>query len=157
MKSKTFIVVIAAVLLIAGAIGGAFIGGVAVGKNKEQENTTAQFPGQFNRGSQMPDGSTFPNDVPVGGNFMGRGTSGTITGIENGVITLTTQKGDTVMINTSSSTIVQKMETVDLSDIAIGDNITVAGETQNDGSIDATSISVGIEGMNFIPPTQTSP
>lgn len=154
MKQKTFIIMIIAVVLIAGAIAGSFIGGVALGKNQGQEDA-ANFPGQFNRSGTIQNGSTLPTDVTGGTGFPGRGTSGTIAKIENGVITLTTQSGTTVVVNTSSSTAIQKMETIDLSEIAVGESITVMGETQQDGSITATSISVMTEGMNLIPPTQT--
>jgi hypothetical protein len=153
VKLKTFILMIIAIVLIGGAIGGAFIGGVAVGKNQEKD-ARSNFPGQFN-GNQ--NGGTLPTDVPGGNGFIGRGTSGTISKIENGVITLTTQNGSTIIINTSSSTTIQKMEAANLSDISIGESVTVMGETQSDGTINATNISVIPQGMNaMIPPTQTN-
>jgi hypothetical protein len=139
MKIKTFVLMIVAIVLIGGAIGGAFIGGVAVGKDQQQDD------------------GTLPTDIPGGTGFSGRGTIGTITKIENGVITLTTQNGGNVVVNTTSSTTVQKMETVNLSEIAVGESITVTGETQSDSSVIATNISVMPEGINPVPLPQTNP
>jgi hypothetical protein len=153
MKIKTFVLMIVAIVLIGGAIWGAFIGGVAVGKDQQQD-ARSNFPGQF---YQNQNDGTLPTDIPGGTGFSGRGTIGTITKIENGVITLTTQNGGNVVVNTTSSTTVQKMETVNLSEIAVGESITVTGETQSDSSVIATNISVMPEGINPVPLPQTNP
>jgi hypothetical protein len=73
---------------------------------------------------------------------------GTVEKIEGGIITVTTTNGS-VNIVTSSSTTLQKMDNGSLTDIKIGDSITVSGESQDDGSIQASNI--------FITPKITLP
>lgn len=149
MKSKTFVMLIVAIVLGAGVIGGAFFGGIALGKSQGQKMAQPILRNGFATAGQLPgsqSGTAQPTTIQ--GGFTGRGTMGTVQKIENGVITLQTQSGSSVLVTTSSSTTIQKMGTVDLSDIAVGESIQVTGETQTDGSVKATGIFVTPAGFN---------
>jgi hypothetical protein len=85
-------------------------------------------------------------------------TVGTVEKIEGDVVTLNTS-GGTVLVRVGNSTSIQKTCQGTLSDISSGDRITVAGQRNADGSIDANSISMtaGFAGQSgqsgqFTPP-----
>lgn len=147
---KHFSILLIVAILIGGVIGGTFIGGITLGKNQGREEVTQELQ---NRASQFA--SSFGQDTtqnsatdqqssltpPAGtGMAFGRGgTMGTVEKIEGGIITVTTPTGS-VSVVTNASTTVQKMGIGSLTDIKTGDSITISGETQYDGSIQASSI-----------------
>ena len=153
-----FTIWLIAAVLIGGAIGGVFIGGITLGKNQGREEVTQEMQsrtGQFSSFFSQDNTQSGTTDqqsslTPPTGTGMpfGRGgTMGTVEKIEGGVITVKTFSG-TVNVITSSDTTVQQMGAASLSDIKTGDNISVSGESQDDGSVKATSI--------FITPTITA-
>jgi len=86
-------------------------------------------------------GSGFPN----GG--TGRpGAVGTISGINGNTLTVTTEQGQ-VTVNVDSNTIIQKTATGALSDLSVGDSLTVFGAPDSNGDINAASIMVRPEGQ----------
>jgi len=135
---KRFVILLVAAVVLGGAIGGAFIGGIAIGKSQGREEVTQELQ---NRTSQFASDQQSGLTPPTGaGMLFGRGgTTGTVEKIEGGIITVTTPTGS-VSVITSSSTTVQTMDSGNLTDIKTGDSITVSGETKDDGSIQATSI-----------------
>ncbi|HEX9897044.1 MAG TPA: hypothetical protein VGA85_05235 [Dehalococcoidales bacterium] len=147
---KRFIMLLVAAVLLGGVIGGTLIGGIAIGKSQgreeitqEMQDRTSQFTSRFGQDgtTEQPTGMTPPAGA---GMFVGRGgTIGTVGKIEGGIITLTTPTGS-VSVITSSSTTVQKMDSGSITDIKIGDSISVSGESQDDGSIQATSIFINL-------------
>jgi hypothetical protein len=133
-RSKSTMV-LAAIALV--ALG--FIGGLFVGKNMASDSPQLAFPGGVGQ-----NGPTFDNG---GGTFPGGGaTVGTIKRIDGDTITIETPNGDTVMVNVGSNTSIQVTEDGSLNDLGTGDTVVVAG-TQNDGSIDANSITEGGAGI----------
>jgi len=162
VKQKTFIILLIAIVVAGGAIGGAFMGGVAMGKSQGQQsalqNLRSQFTTRQGQTGTQNGAVTSGTDVPAafGGAFIGRGTAGTVSKIENGVITLTARDGSTIRVITSASTTVQKTGTVTLNDIVAGESVSVTGETQQDGSVKATSIFV-TTGLPGAVPASTSP
>jgi hypothetical protein len=142
VQTKKFVIIVVAVIVLAGAVGGAIFGGVAIGKNQSSSGT-AQLPGGM---GQFPgDMGQFPSGMnsSAGGFGMGGGTMGTVSGISGDVITVTTSNGSAVQVYTNSSTVIQEMATVGLSDITTGENITVVGQRSQSGSVNATSIIIG--------------
>jgi len=134
-----------AVVVLGGVIGGAFAGGMAIGKSQgreeadqEWQNRLGQFPSRFGEEGAQP-GTADPGFQFPGG-FLGRGgTVGEVEKIEDNVLTLSTLEG-TIQVLTSDSTTIQKMGEGVLADILPGDRITVSGERNEDGSIEATNI-----------------
>ena len=121
------------ILALMAAIGVGLFGGVLIGQNSAAASTPTGFT--------PPEGMT-QGDAPAGG--FGNATSGEITAIDGDVVTLTLDDGTTVTVTSSSDTTVS----VDgsLSDLAVGDTVTAAGETDDDGNVTATSISEGTFG-----------
>jgi len=64
---------------------------------------------------------------------------GAVEKVEGNVVTLNTPQG-AVRVMVDGSTSIQKMAAGSLGDISAGESITVSGERQADGSIQATSI-----------------
>ena len=142
MQTKKFVSIVVAVIVLVGIIGGAFFGGVATGKNKSSTTTTTQYSG---RTGQFPGGtnsSTFNRSAAGFG--IGGGTMGTVSGINGDVITLTTTNGSVEQVYTNSSTRIEEMATGSLSDITVGQNISVSGRRSQSGSVNATSIIIGL-------------
>jgi hypothetical protein len=137
MQTKKFVIIVVAVIVLAGAVGGALFGGVAIGKN--QSSSTGQFPGDMGQFPSGMGGGTMNGSM----NPSGMGTTGTVSGISGDVITVVTSNDATVQVYTNSSTEIQEMATVSLSDITIGEDITVFGQSSQSGSVDATSIIIG--------------
>jgi hypothetical protein len=80
------------------------------------------------------------SNMPMGG----RGTSGTVASIDGSTLTVTSSQDDsTVTVETSDDTVVTEQVEGSLDDLAVGDTITVMGETADDGSVAATSVVSG--------------
>jgi hypothetical protein len=139
MKTKTFVILILLVVLVGGAIAGAFLGGQAVGKSQGNQALRSRFE-QFPSGQQRvySDNSTFPGGM--GGPFARGGTFGTVEKVEGSVLTVKAPDGSTIQVVISDQTTIQKMAQGDLSDITAGSSVSVTGETRDDGSIAATTI-----------------
>lgn len=146
---KRFTILIIAAVVLGGVIGGTFIGGVTLGESQgreeitqEMQNRTSQFVSSFSQGdAQSSTDNQESAFTPPTGAFMGRGgTMGTVEKIEDNVITIITMDGSSVDVVTGNNTTFQKTDTGTLNDVEIGADITVSGETQEDGSIEANSI-----------------
>lgn len=121
------------VLALVAALGVGIFGGVLIGQN----TASAAAPS-----ADAPAGFTPPEGMegaPTGG--FGDFTSGEITAIDGDVVTLTLDDGSTVTVTASSDT--TYTVTGSLTDLAVGDTVTAAGEADDDGNVTATSISEG--------------
>ena len=146
---KRFITLLVAAIFLGGVLGGIFIGGITIGKSQGREEVTQELQDQASQFASrfVQDGAQGITDQQTGlmppagaGMPFGRGgIMGTVEKIEGSVITVTIPDG-TVNVITSDSTTVQKMDSGSLTDIKTGDSITVSGDRQDDGSIQATSI-----------------
>jgi hypothetical protein len=141
MQQRSFITLLVAIIVLGAAIGGALFGGIAIGKSQGQEEANQDLFSQFTErfaDSDMEPGTFQPG---MGGGMMGGvgGTMGTVDEIEGDVITLETPTG-VVLVYITDGTTIQKMTEGSLDDILPGDNITVSGEEEDDGSIEATNI-----------------
>jgi len=142
MKPKSFISLLAVAVILGSAIGGALAGGIAIGKSQGSSQ-----PGQY---SSLPSG--LGNTTVGQGNFQnpgnytgilssGRATVGTVEKVEGNIVTLNTSAG-TVLVNIGNSTSIEKMSQGSLGDISPGESISVSGNKNADGSIEARSITI---------------
>jgi len=139
LKRKTFIILLAAVFVLGGVIGGAFAGGMAIGKSQGREEADQEWQNRFSGEEGAQPGTTDPGFQFPGG-LLGRGgTVGEVEKIEGNVLTLSTLEG-TIQVMISDSTTIQKVEEGVLDNILPGDSITVSGERNEGGSIEATNI-----------------
>lgn len=111
----------------------AFGGGFAVANA-----TAAKTNGNgFTRNGQGPNGSGRPG--------FGGGTSGTVGSVAVGQMTVTTAAGGSkIVLLTPTTTVTKVSSTTDtVSDIASGNQVTVIGTANPDGSVTATSVILG--------------
>jgi hypothetical protein len=108
-----------------------------LGRATAPETEAAAFPG----GGNFPGGGTGANggNIPDGVGF----TAGTIQSVDGDTIYIETADGETVEVRTSGDTDVQVTSDGSVDDLAEGETVIVQGDQQDDGSLDATSISQG--------------
>lgn len=162
MNNRPFILLVVAVLVLGGGLGGAFAGGVAVGKGQEEvapTNTTLQLPsdpsqlsqeqlqqfrdqfqGQFGGGGGFRGGDGFGGRSGLGG-----GLTGTIESIDGAVITVNTAQG-LLTATLSGDTTVQKFVEGAAVDLVPGMQVTVIGQRADDGTVEATTVLITPEG-----------
>lgn len=133
---KRWLIPVVAVLVIAVGVG-CFFGGRAT----RSGSTANAKNGVFANGFPGANGQT-----PQGGNGT-RGGGGMVIGsiISNDgtSITVKTQDGSTKIVLFSGSTTISKSTTGSASDLTVGQDVRVTGETKSDGTVSATGISVG--------------
>jgi hypothetical protein len=139
MQTKKFVIIMVAVIALVGTVGVACQGNAGT---SETQSSATQVPTGLNPGGMNP---------------SGMGTTGTVRGINGNVITLATNNGSVVQVYTNSSTTIQEVVDAGLSDIAIGDSISVIGQSSQSGSINAISITIGTVGMLQLPGLQQLP
>jgi Domain of unknown function (DUF5666) len=94
------------------------------------------------------------------GTFPGRGTGsqltiGSISAINGNAITVTTTQQSQVTVNIDSNTVIQKTVAGSVSDLQTGVTLSAIGPTDSNGAVDATSISIRLQGQGF-PSTPTT-
>jgi hypothetical protein len=143
-----------AVLLLAIVVTAAFFSGVEVqksaGKVKSSNaaaalataGATGAASGTGTGGGTGTAGGGFGGGGGGGGRTGGR-TVGLVTNVQPGVISITDAQGNVVKIATTGNPTVSKSTQGALSDIQIGNTIVVQGQPASDGSVKATSITIG--------------
>jgi hypothetical protein len=131
-------------LILVGA--GSFFGGVKYQQSKR--NSTAQFLGGRDVGNRQQGG--------VANNRNGNGfrpVAGQILAMDNQSITVKLADGSSKIVILSGNTVYNKTQAGSLSDLKVGDNISVFGTTNTDGSVTAQNIQIGalFGGMGGIP------
>ncbi|MCH7706718.1 MAG: hypothetical protein IIB33_06690, partial [Chloroflexi bacterium] len=151
MNNRPFILLVVAVLVLGGGLGGAFAGGVAVGKGQEEvaptntilqppsdpgqitqerlEQFRQQFQGQFGGGGGFRGGDGFGGRGGLGG-----GLTGTIESIDGAVITLDTAQGLLIATLNADTTIQMFVEGTP-TDLEPGMQVSVIGQRADDGTV----------------------
>jgi hypothetical protein len=94
-------------------------------------------------GSSSATGSLFGGASGSGG--FARPTAGTVAYLDGGTLYVTNSEGNTVKVETSAGTTVNKTVKSSIKDIHPGETVTITGETSG-GSVSAESISIGSGG-----------
>ncbi|MBK9739673.1 MAG: hypothetical protein IPO93_09175 [Actinobacteria bacterium] len=139
-------VLLTLLVLMVGFVGGAF----ASQKWGGSSSTATGFPG-------LPEG--MPAGFAVSGAGPGAAAQGMPAGMTIGTVKLvdgqrlyvTDASGATVIVTVPKTATVTSQTDVPLSDLATGDSVVVRGETADDGTVTATSVS---EGALPVPSTQ---
>lgn len=126
MNKKIITLIVTA--LIAGGIG--FYGGTQYGKGPVATQNT------FQRGIRT--GSPFGNGMRAGGNAL----SGEILSRDEKSVTVKMRDGSSKFVFFSTSTQVMKSAEGSSSDLTMGEQITVIGTANSDGSVTAQSIQI---------------
>ena len=167
MSSKAVLLVVAGIAVLAVSAGGAFAGGIAVGKSQadgaaESTSTASTQPAggsgsldldelrrQFQSGEFDPEAfaelqEQFGGQFGGGGGRRfggGDGLFGTIETIEGGTLTINTPRGP-LQASVGPETTIQVFADGTLADLEAGMQVTVISERADDGSVVATSITV---------------
>jgi len=119
------------------AAGALFAGGLLVGHSTGASTTTSQAAGSFGA-----PGARASGDSGFGAGSGGL-TSGEITSIDGSTVTLKASDGSTVTISTTDGTTVRTTTDATVSDLGVGDTVTVIGETDSSGNVTARAITEG--------------
>lgn len=151
---KKVLLIVGAIILVALVAGGSFWGGMKYRDNKGaqaqaeffnarggQAPGQGQIPpeGQFPGAGLAPDGGQFPGGGP--GFAGGRGTTGEVKTVDGNVMMLSTAQ-DVTTVNLSDETQIQKTTVGTTADLQPGTRVMVAGETDSDGNITASRITI---------------
>jgi hypothetical protein len=147
-KKKPVLTLVLGAVVIAGlGFGGGLLTGRATAPESSSNNPgNFTMPSGASRGDFAGQGSgDGASAFPGGGDGLGSGGSGvatgTVTAADASGLTLQTEDGSAVTVTAGDDTTVTVSGT--LSDVAVGDQVTVIGTEADDGSIAATSISEG--------------
>lgn len=153
MKTKSFVLLIAGIVLVGGAIGGAFLGGEAVGRNSAMttlspalQNRSVQFGAngqvQFGINGTRQPGAALPGGRIIGGpgGLAGGTNGGVVQAIEGNIVTVTSPNGSVIRVVLGANTTIEKLTQGITGDITAGSNITVGGPRNSDGSIQALTV-----------------
>jgi hypothetical protein len=136
VKKNKGIVLMITVALITAGLG--FYGGVQYQKSRKITGNKTGIQ------ANLPNGS---GKAAAGNGNMNRNgnqpVSGEITSIDNGTITVKTQDGGSKIVVLSSSTKINIATEGSTSDLKKGDTVMVIGTTGTDGTVTATTVSIG--------------
>ncbi|MGQ9584922.1 MAG: hypothetical protein ACUVXG_05930 [Anaerolineae bacterium] len=151
------IVVLVALAAVGGYLlgrsGGAVLAGIPVlGDLMASQPASGQFlRGQFDptqmteaqrqQFRQFRGGGQGGSPAGTGGAMAG-GAFGTIEAIEDEVLVIRNADGSTTKVKATDTTLIQKLMDVELSDLEVGEAVTVSGSPGDDGIITARSIRV---------------
>lgn len=131
---KALPIILAAVILVGGL---SFFGGMKYGQSRA--SAVSGNMNNFRQGAVQG----FSSSTMLGGrNIVGGLNSGKIIAKDDQSITVKTQDGSSKIIFYSGATEIIKSSAGTASDLSVGDNISVTGAENQDGSITAKSIQV---------------
>lgn len=137
---KKNIIIWVAIVVIVGV--GAFFGGEAVGRSSAASNLRSRF-------------AAFGNGAGAFGNRAGgNGTSvlaGSVLSMDSQSLTLQGRDGSSHVVFYSTSTEVSQPTVVPVSALKAGENVTVMGTSNSDGSFTASSIDIRPNGPAGVP------
>ena len=155
LRRRRRLPLLTALLAVGVVAAGAFIVGAEVQKHwgtsasSGGSGTAATFASRFRGAGGTTTGTTTTGTRGGfgGGTFAGGGaTIGTVTVIKGSTLYVTDTSGNTVKITTSPASTVSKTVSTNLQAVRPGDTVVVRGTQQKNGSITASSISVGTAG-----------
>lgn len=129
-------------------IGGPMMG-VPGGAPPSGDQMTPPEGMELPEGAELPEGER-PDGAPIGGP-MG-GAIGEITAIDGDTITVTSEDGTAVTVTVSDETTVSRMVEIEVADLVVGDEISARGDTADDGTVTAASITKGAMFLRGGPP-----
>jgi hypothetical protein len=155
---KTTLLIIGTFILVVLVAAGGFYGGMVY-----QTNQASQVRQEFMGARGITEGQ-FPGEMPpMGGQFQqdgsgspGRGAAGQVKSIEGNVMTISTAQ-DVTTVNLSQDTQIEMTVSGEIADLQTGMRVMVIGETDGDGVVNASQITVLSENQSGIPFGQQPP
>lgn len=141
MKNKIVIIAILVAILSA---GGGFYAGM-----KYQQSKTPSFGGRLTPGEgirgQTPEGRQLDRSKIGTGGVGFRPVSGEITSKDEGSITVSMQDGSSKIILLTEDTSVSKSEEGSQADLEVGEQVSIFGTENSDGSVTAQNVQLNPE------------
>ncbi len=141
---KRVMLILIAVLFLVGVGGIAFAAGTKVGENRAVQNPALFFQQRARgQGDQVP--GQFPGLLQTpqpgqrGAQGLGGGITGTIEEVQGNILVVNTGT-ETIRVQTTDTTLVQKYMSVTVGDLKVNEQIIVSGSRNADGSYTARSI-----------------
>lgn len=140
---KRAVIGIGALLIIAAVGAGSFWAGMTWGNQLfgGGGRVPPQMGGEFGEfRDRFEEMAGTPQPRGEGAPFRG-GTMGTIQSVEGDDLVVSTEEGE-IRVQTTDTTLIEKSMTVGVEELAVGEEVTVSGSSNDDGSITARSIRV---------------
>ena len=144
MKKNALWIALAVVLVVAAGVGGYFFG-VEQGKTQTTDVRAQFLAERMGTGQQGGQGQLTPGQFPqgqggaAGPTFVGRGgTIATIKEIQGSTLVVSTAEKE-LKVQVSADTIISMTTQGSISDLKVGDRITIGGQTEGD-TMTATQI-----------------
>lgn len=167
METKSFIQMLIAVIVLGGALGGIFIGGIITGRGQGNEMiVTAPSPGPASQDGtpnvaaiieRFQSGELNADDIDEireqvqarlgqagsgrGAAIFGSGLTGMVEEIDGKQITIRTRQGD-LEITVEAEATIRALQEAPLSSIQPGEIIAVVGDRNESGRVDASQITI---------------
>ena len=144
-RRKRRLPILTAILVLAAAAGGAFIGGAEIQKHygtAAASSGTGALPSASALAARFRAGG-FPGGAVPGATG---GTAGTVTLIKGSTLYVTDTSGNTVAVRTTSGSRVTKTAGGSVRTIHPGDTVTVTGKQAKNGSYTASAITIASSG-----------
>lgn len=135
-----------AVIILTAAIFGA--GGFYGGMKYQQSQTPAR--GNFVTRFGQSGAPTGQGNRTFAGRLGGGATMGKVVSMDDQSFTLEMPDGGSKIVLYTDKTTLGKMTTVSMNELTEGENVTVLGEANQDGSVTASSVQIRPEGQ-FVP------
>ena len=129
-------------LLVAVVIAAVLAGGVGyeAGKTYGKSSASAQVTGAGNFGDRTGTGRTGGQRGVNAGRGFGNATMGEVLSIDGGSLTIKLRDGGSKIVFYGSSTPVMRTASGTISDLSVGEQVFISGNTNPDGSVTAESI-----------------
>ena len=145
---KTGFPLLVAVFLVLGVGGGtAFGGGVLYGRNSPPKAKVTPPAAAGNAGAGAG-GATTGGTPAAGGRGGSGGTAGAVDSLNGNVLTVRTQTGTTSTVNLTASTRILTTLDATRDDLKPGTNVTVIGQADQSGTINAAAVTITPSGIN---------
>jgi len=122
---------------------GAFIGGAEAQKHLGSSPSSSASSGTGGAAAAGFAGRFRGGGATTGAGAAGGGTVGTVTAIKGSTLYVTDTSGNTVKVTTSAASQVSKTVSGTVKDVLPGNTVVIRGTTQKNGTIAASSISLG--------------
>lgn len=147
-----------AIILVLAIAGASFYGGMVYGKSQAQSSLQSAFRSGAAT-FQGQGGAALANGTPGANGFTARGQRngttgtngagfvlGTIKQVGDGTLVLTDSNGKETQVKVTDTTLIEKNQSVKLTDLAEGETVMVSGSTAADGTVTARSVQVAPQG-----------
>lgn len=150
-KSLVTTVVASSLSLVVGLGGGYYF------RNYQLSKTRRDFAGGNGNIQRFVAGRDGSAPMAQGGNFMRGGVFGSVISVDDKTITVKLADGSSKIVLFSDTTTYENTVTAKLSDVKVGENISVMGSSNSDGSVTATNIQINPQLGRMMPSPMPTP